>query len=99
MSDHISPDRLLRVLHELCVTLHCCSHHRCRTGIGSDLVDDDDRHVELLGYYTSERSSFQTLLQSAEVSTQLLLSLCQLAASTVVHAEECGDGVDNLLST
>ena len=99
MRDHVASYRFLRILHELCVTLRSHTHHRSGTRIGGDLVDDDDGHVELLGYYTSEVGCGRTLLQSAEVSAQLLLSLRQLATSTVVHAEERGDGVDNLLRT
>lgn len=50
MSDHIASDRFLRILHELHVTFHRCSYHRSGTGIGGDLVDDDDGYVELLGH-------------------------------------------------
>lgn len=55
------------------------------TRIGLDLVDDQDRNVELLGHLT----------EFAEMLAELALTFIQLAAAMEVVAEVCHDAVDD----
>ena len=97
MRDDVSPDRLLRVLHELLVTAPLLFYHGRSPGIRSDLVDNHHRHVELLSHYSSfSLSHCLTFFQRTQMSAQLLLALSQLASPAVVDSEERGDRIDHL---
>lgn len=96
MRDDVPSDRLLRVLHELSLTPSRHSHHGRSSRIRCDLIDNHHRHIELLSHYLSPHFPISTFFQGTQMPSQLLLALCELATTAVVHAEQRGDRIDHL---
>ena len=96
MRDDIPSDRLLRVLHELPLIPFPHFHHGRSARVRCDLINNHHRHIELLRHYLSPHFPISTFFQSTQVSSELLLALCEFAASAVVHSEQRGDRVDHL---